>query len=262
MKVTMEKIKLGAQLFTLRDYIKNYEDTEKTFEYLKNEGISVAQISGIGPIEPEKVAELVKRFDLDICITHKPLDRMLNDLDALIEEHKMIDCPSIGLGAMPSEYRESDETVKQFVDMMNEIGAKMKAQGIQLAYHNHAFEFTRLASGRRIMDILLEDTDPDLVHFILDTHWLQFGGVNPADFIRKLGPRMEVCHFKDYKIVGDDRKFAEVGEGNLDLDACFEACQAIGTKYIVIEQDLCDRDPRESMSISYKNLLKIAARHQ
>lgn len=259
----MEKIKLGAQLFTLRDFIQTYEDTEKTFEFLKNEGISVAQISAIGPIPPEQVKELVERFSLDICITHKPFDRMINDLDALIEEHKMINCPSIGIGGMNEEYRQSEEKLFEFVGLLNDIGAKMKKKGIQLAYHNHAFEFERLKSGRTIFDILIEETDPDLLHFIPDTHWLQFGGVNPPDFMReKMKGRVEVCHFKDYKIVNNERKFAEIGTGTLNLDACFEACQDIGAKYIVIEQDLCDIDPRESMAISYKNLLEIAARHQ
>lgn len=258
----MKKIKLGAQLFTLRDYIQTYEDTEKTFEFLKNEGINVAQISGIGPIEPEKVAELVARFDLDICITHKPFERMQNDLDNLIKEHKMINCPSIGVGSMPTQYRGSLEGLREFIKEANEIGARMREKGIQFAYHNHAFEFERMADGRTIMDTLVEDTDSDCVHFILDTHWLQTGGVNPPDYIRKIGRRMEVCHFKDYKIVDNERKFAEIGTGNLDLDECFKACRDIGVGYIVIEQDSCDIDPRESMSISYKNLCAIAARHQ
>ncbi|MCR5483980.1 MAG: sugar phosphate isomerase/epimerase [Clostridiales bacterium] len=257
-----KKIKLGAQLYTLRDFIQTYEDTEKTFKFLKNEGISVAQISGIGPIEPERVAELVKRFDLDICITHKPFDRMLNDLDNLIEEHKMINCPSIGVGSMPDEFRHDVAGVERFIKLADEIGKKMKKQGIQFAYHNHAFEFERLSNGKRIIDMLVENTDPDNFHFILDTHWIQFGGVNPPDFIRSIGRRMEVCHFKDYKIVDNDRRFAEIGLGNLDLDECFKACQDIGTEYIVIEQDLCDGDPRDSMAISYKNLRRIASRHQ
>lgn len=163
---------------------------------------------------------------------------------------------------MPTQYRGSLEGLREFIKEANEIGARMREKGIQFAYHNHAFEFERMADGRTIMDTLVEDTDSDCVHFILDTHWLQTGGVNPPDYIRKIGRRMEVCHFKDYKIVDNERKFAEIGTGNLDLDECFKACRDIGVGYIVIEQDSCDIDPRESMSISYKNLCAIAARHQ
>ncbi|MCL2509421.1 MAG: sugar phosphate isomerase/epimerase [Oscillospiraceae bacterium] len=257
----MEKIKLGAQLYTLREFIKTAEDTEKTFAFLQSIGISAAQISGIGDIDPQTVAELVSRFGLDICVTHKPFERLQNDLDNLIAEHKMIDCPSIGIGGMPDEYRGSKEGIQRFIADTTDIGARMKAQGMQFAYHNHAFEFERY-DGRTIMDMLIEDTDPDLFHFIPDTHWAQVGGVNPPDFLRSLAGRVEVCHFKDYKIVSNERKFAEIGTGNLNLDECFKACQEIGVKYIVIEQDSCDIDPRESMAISYRNLCELAARHQ
>ena len=57
--------KIGIQLYTLRDYIKTYEDTEKTFEFVKSLGTNVIQISGIGPIEPEKVAFLVDKYGMD-----------------------------------------------------------------------------------------------------------------------------------------------------------------------------------------------------
>jgi len=257
----MEKIKLGAQLYTLREFIQTYEDTEATFQFLQDLGITTAQISGIGPIEPERVAELVRRFGLDICVTHKPFDRMLNDLDNLIAEHKMIGCPSIGIGGMPSQYRESKEGILEFIKVATEVGAKMMKQGIRFAYHNHSFEFERY-DGRTIMDMLIEDTDPELFYFIPDIHWAQVGGVNPPDFLRQLSGRVDVCHFKDYKIDKGERKFAEIGTGNLNLDECFKACQDSGVKYIVIEQDTCDIDPRESMAISYKNLCAIAARHQ
>lgn len=258
----MEKIKLGAQLFTLRDYIKTYEDTEETFEYLKNIGISVIQISAIGPIEPEKVAHLVKKYDMDVCITHSSFERMQNDLDKLIEEHKAMNCSCIGIGAMPGIYERTQAGFEAFIKDFGKIAKKMRAAGIHFGYHNHSFEFERFENGRTGMDMLIEDTDPDDFHFILDTHWLQFGGVNPAEYIRKVKGRMEVCHFKDYKIVNNERKFAEIGHGNLNLSECFKACQDCGVEYIVIEQDTCDIDPRESMAISYENLKKITTQHQ
>ena len=72
----------------------------------------------------------------------------------------------------------------------------------------------------------------------------------------------EVCHFKDYKIDSENKPdFAEIGTGNLDLDECYRACRESGVGYIVIEQDTCDIDPRESMAISYKNLIDIAKRN-
>jgi sugar phosphate isomerase/epimerase len=72
---------------------------------------------------------------------------------------------------------------------------------------------------------------------------------------------MSVCHFKDYKIVNNERKFAEVGTGNLDLDECYRKCAETGVEYIIIEQDETDIDIFESTKISVKNLKEIAARN-
>ena len=99
--------KIGIQLYTLRDYIQTYEQTEKTFKFVKDLGTNVIQISGIGPIEPEKVAFLVDKYDMDVCVTHTGFDRMQHDLDNVIAEHKMMHCDCLGIGGMPKEARES-----------------------------------------------------------------------------------------------------------------------------------------------------------
>ncbi len=252
--------KLGAQLYTLRDYIKTYEDTEETFRYLNEIGIHTVQISGIGPIPQEKVAYLVEKYNMDVCVTHINYDRLKNDTDTVIKEHQMIHCNNIGIGSMPDLYRYSKEGVDAFLQEIREVGQKLHEAGMQFQYHNHAFEFMRI-DGRRTMDILMEDTKPEHLHFILDTYWLQYGGVNPVDYINKAAGRIDVCHFKDYQFTADGPKFTEVGTGNLNLNACYNACKAQDVAAIVIEQDRCDIDPKESMAISYKNLLQIAERN-
>ncbi|MBQ4338403.1 MAG: sugar phosphate isomerase/epimerase [Clostridia bacterium] len=257
----MSNIKLGAQLYTLRDYIKTYEDCEETFKFLNSIGINVIQISGIGPIEPEKVAYLVDKYNMDVCCTHTSFDRMREDLDAVMKEHEMLHCDTLGIGGMPQQYRENAESIAEFIKITSEIGKRMHANGMQFAYHNHSFEFEKLDNGRRIMDTLIEDTKPEEFSFIADTYWMQYGGVNPCDYIEKIANRMKVCHFKDYKMVNNTPTFAEIGTGNLNLDAIYNTCKSSGVKYIVIEQDLCEIDPRDSMAISYKNLVDIAARN-
>lgn len=257
----MGSIKLGAQLYTLRDYIKTYEDCEKTFAYLNSIGINVIQISAIGPIEPEKVAYLVDKYNMDVCVTHTSFDRMLTDLDAVMKEHEMIHCDTLGIGAMPDKFRGSVEGINEFIRLTCEIGKKMNANGMKFAYHNHSFEFEKLDNGRRIFDMLIEETKPEEFDFIADTYWFQYGGVNPCDYIEKLDGRIKVCHFKDYKIKENKPTFAEIGTGNLNLDAIYNSCKKSDVKYIVIEQDLCEIDPRDSMAISYKNLVDIAARN-
>ena len=91
----MSEIKLGVQLFTLRDKCQNAEDFEETLKFLQSIGCNVIQISAIGPIDPVVVGELVKKYNMEVCVTHKPYDRMKNDLDALIKEHDLINCKNM-----------------------------------------------------------------------------------------------------------------------------------------------------------------------
>lgn len=253
--MTMPKI--GIQLYTLRDYIQTYEDTEKTFSFVKGLGTNVIQISGIGPIEPEKVAKLVNDFQMDVCVTHKPFDRMLNDLDSLAEEHKMINCDTIGLGSMPGEYQKTEEGVREFIKLTNEIGKKLKAKGMHFAYHNHAFEFNEVG-GKKIMDWLIEETDPELFGFIPDVFWIQVGGEDPAKYLQRLKGRVKVCHFKDGEIETDMPMITELCKGEVDLDACYKACMELDISYIVYEQDNnFEKDALRSTQISFRELQKI-----
>ena len=256
----MSEIKLGVQLFTLRDKCKDAEGFEETLKFLDSIGCHVVQISGIGDIDPQVVADLIKKYNMEVCVTHKSYDRMKNDLDALIYEHDLINCKNIGIGAMPGNVHESAEGVTGFIVKCNEIAEKMKAKGKQLCYHNHAIEF-EVYDGLRTFERLIEEA-PDL-HFIPDTYWMQVGGVNPAEYMKKLKGRVEVCHFKDMRIVNNQQRFAEVGTGNIDFDSCYQTCKEIGVKYIVIEQDLCyDKDVFESVKIGFEGLKKIAERNK
>lgn len=256
----MSDIKLGVQLFTLRDKCKTAEDFDTTLNFLDSIGCNVIQISAIGDIHPEKVAEIVDKYKMDVCVTHKPYDRMKNDLDALIEEHNLIHCDNIGIGAMPGNVHESAEGVTGFIMKCNEIAEKMQKKGKSLNYHNHAFEF-EIYDGKRTFERLIDEV-PGL-KFIPDTYWMQVGGVNPAEYMKKLKGRVDVCHFKDMRIVNSQQQFAECGTGNLDLGACYRTCKEIGAKYIVIEQDLCyDKDPYDSVKIGFEGLKRIAAENE
>lgn len=252
-------MKLGITLYNFHSIIDTFEDLDLVLAKLSEIGVGVVQVSGIGKLNNYKVAEYCKKHNMEVCLTHVPMERILEDTDALIDEHRALGCKNIGLGWSPEKYR-SVEGMKQYIADFTPAAQKIKDAGMQYAYHNHDFELERY-DGRTQLDIMIEDTDPDLFNFILDTHWLQAGGVYPPDYIRKVKGRMKVCHFKDYKIENGQRKYAEIGTGNLNLDECYRACAESGVEYIIIEQDSCDIDLFESARISFENLKKIADRN-
>lgn len=246
--------RIGAQLYTLRDFCKTAEDLDSTFAKLKEIGYQAVQVSGIGPIPAEAVKETADRYGLSIVCTHRAYTEFTEELPQLINAHRVMDCKIAGIGGLPMEFRSGAEAVKKFIEAINPVCKKLKAEGMQFAYHNHAFEFAK-ADGKYLMDHLLENTDPDEFKFIVDVYWLAFAGINPAEFIEKLGSRVAAVHFKDLAVTSaNEVLMAEVMEGNLDWDKIIAASEKSGAQYALVEQDICQRNPFESMKISYDNL--------
>jgi sugar phosphate isomerase/epimerase len=49
-----------------------------------------------------------------------------------------------------------------------------------------------------------------------------------------------------------------VGEGNLNWPAILRACRQAGVEWHIIEQDICQRDPFESLEISLRNVKRMS----
>jgi len=248
-------MKIGAQLYTARDFTQTSKDFAETIKKVAAMGYKTVQISGISQAIPaSEVAEVCKASNLEIAITHNPPDRIKNDYQKLIEDHKTLGCRYIGLGSVPGEYSRSFEGFGNFIKDFLPAAKAIKAAGMQFMYHNHAFEFFRVG-GKTGMDYLA-DNFPD-AGFTLDTYWIQAGGADPALWIKKLAGRVDVIHLKDFAIVDGEQRMAEVMEGNLNWDAIFEAATAAGVKYAMVEQDdAYVLDPFTCLQTSFNNLKK------
>lgn len=256
----MEKPILGIQLYTLRDFCQNAQDFQDTLSYLSDLGVLDVQISAIGPIDAKVQKEILEKTNMRVCVTHKPFDRFLNDIDGLIEEHKVIECDAPGLGCPSEEYRESLSKVDHFISTVNTFLPVLKENGMAFHYHNHDFEFHVMENGMSMYDYLIANTDPESFFFIPDVAWIHYAGQDPAAYIRKLKDRIKVCHFKDYDIIDGERKFVTLGEGRVDLKACYEACKECGIPYIMYEQDgdWVDGDAKKATAMSWAYMRKIA----
>ncbi|MEK4194332.1 MULTISPECIES: sugar phosphate isomerase/epimerase family protein [Paenibacillus] len=250
----MNRSTIAAQMYTLRDFTKTAEDLRSTFQKVSAMGYEAIQISGIGPIDPKLVKEYADESGLAICATHVSWDRLTNDLDALAAEHKLWNCKNIGLGSLPEKFRTGQDGYREFAKLMSDIAVTLKDQhDLQFVYHNHDFEFERF-DGMTGMEILLTESDP-AVGFELDLYWVQAGGGSPAEWIRKVAGRMQVVHLKDMAIVNRKQIFAEIGEGNMNYKEIINVCRETGVEWFVVEQDVCRRDPFESLEISLRYLL-------
>lgn len=118
----MAQLKIGAQLYTIRDFMKTPDQMAVSLKKIHDIGFETVQVSGIGPVDWEKeLAPMLKENQLECVATHVALDRMEQDLDKLVREHQAVGSPLMGIGAMPPEFR-NEEGCHAFAKRMNAIG--------------------------------------------------------------------------------------------------------------------------------------------
>jgi sugar phosphate isomerase/epimerase len=137
------------------------------------------------------------------------------------------------------------EGFKKTAEKMNEVGKQAKAAGLQYAYHNHNFEFEKMPDGSPGYDILLKETDPDLVKFEIDCGWMKVAGYDPVEYMKNYPGRVKMLHIKDFQkmppttdLMGPNRpKGADLGTGFIDYGPIFVAGKAAGIEHIFDEQE-------------------------
>lgn len=248
-------MKIGAQMYTVRNATQNLEDLSTTLKRIADIGYTTVQVSGVCPYEPEWMRDELKKAGLKCVITHPDTDNFF-DAKKIVADHKIYDCKYIGLGSMPGgahAYDTVDEFIKKFVPVAQAI----KDEGAYMMYHNHHYEFSKL-NGELVLDKIIEGFSPDILGFTLDTYWVQVGGGDPAAWLEKLSGRVPCIHLKDLVMQKIEQKMAPVGSGNMNFERIIAAAEKAGTEYMLVEQDYCyDEDPFVCLEKSYKYLKSL-----
>ncbi len=253
-------MKLGAQLYSLRESVKTPEELKATILKCKAMGYENVQFSGVPNMGADVWAKISRETGMDIVCTHSPFERVVNDTEALIAEHKTFGCSVIGIGSMPSEYRGSRAALEKFLAITEEPVKKIEAAGLRFAYHNHHFEFDPFSDADGCaMDLLLERCPTWC--FIVDTGWVKVAGQDQIAFLEKVGTsRLKCIHFKEFK-TADVNAICACGEGFSDFAAITAACRRLGVENVLVEQDnACQKeDPFGEMERSIRHLAPFFA---
>lgn len=243
--------KIGTQLYTVREYMKTPKDIAETFNKVRKIGYEVVQFSGAPIGDAKELRKMADDAGIRIICTHIPYADFKDNPEKVAEEHRIIGATHAGLGMMPMELFRDGEGAAEFAKDFDKIAKALKNEGIGTTYHNHRMEFQRVG-GKTVMEIMLENSE--CFTLMLDTFWVQSGGADPVDFIRKHKNRIELIHFKDMQIIGNEQHMSEVMEGNLNWNGIINEVLDSDIEYAFVEQDICRRDPFESLEISYNNL--------
>lgn len=247
-------ITIGAQLYTLRDYLKTADDVRSTFAKVREIGYTAVQVSGVhADVAPEVVAEAAKQNGLTIGGTHMAWDRFKNDTDRVIEIHQMWGCRHAGIGGLGNNM--TMEELNRFRTELEPVSAKLAEAGIDFSFHNHSQELTKV-EGKTWLAHLYDSIPASVLKAEIDVYWITAGGGDPAQWIRKVGKRQPLLHLKDMIVLADrTQRYAPVGDGNLNWEEILKAAKEVGVEFALVEQDLCyDDNPFDCLARSYNFL--------
>ncbi|GAB5455258.1 MAG: sugar phosphate isomerase/epimerase [Henriciella sp.] len=253
--------KIGIQTYTLREAMG--EDFVGTLQMIKDVGYDYVELNGrnFADRSPAELKTILDDIGLPSPITHADYDSLANRPEALADVASVLGCSHIILPWITDEQRGLDQ-YKVHAEMLNRAGEVLKASNIQVGYHNHQFEFFDLGDGATGMDILLSETDPNLVAFELDLFWAALTDADIVGLFKKYPGRFKMCHIKD--LSGDASAYrtsldfagivqsvmANVGEGDLPFEEYFAANDISGMEYFIVEHDNPPRPFRQSVETS------------
>ena len=224
-------IKIGAQLYTVRELLNSEEDIRNTLREIKDIGYDCVQLFGSAKLA-ERCAFCASEAGIETSGILVDLDTCLTDEAALMDICKTYKIKELGVS---TGFAECIDT-KRYIHRLNDFAAKAVDAGLFFSYHNHAHEFIRLADGKTAMEHFLTGFDPRSVGFMPDTYWLQDGGYDVRYFLEQTKSRVKTLHLKDYKRTEDGHTFAEVGCGNLYWEGIIKTALDCGIYQFIVEQ--------------------------
>ncbi len=257
---------LGFQVYTVRNQVK--DNLEPTLEKLAKFGYDYAELYGLadGKVMGHPVKYVRKAFDdvgIEIRSTHCGTGQGAKQSGSMSYEwQKGVDAAS-ELGAkhavcayLVANERKTLDDYKKVADLLNKCGETTSKSGMQMGYHNHAFEYETL-EGQMPMDILTGETDQNLVKIELDLYWLVKAKRDPIEEFKKLAGRVNLWHVKDME-KGAKEGMAEVGKGRIDWKNIFANAGLSGMTGFFVEQDgNWAKSDIESLGTSSKYLKKL-----
>jgi sugar phosphate isomerase/epimerase len=250
---------VGIQLYVVGKPL--LEDAPGTLKQLHEIGYREVETAGFGKYSAREFRALIDAAGLTcpsahLQLTASDIEPLFDDAHALgaayatssiLRDPPARKTPPAAPGAAPTPFPSlGSDGFKRIAAHMNSIGAKAKAAGLKYAYHNHNFEFEKVSDREYGYDILIKETDPELVFFEIDCGWMVIAGASPVEYMRKHPKRIRMLHIKDFQRVatptidlrGPGRpKGTELGKGFIDYAPIFAEGRKTGIQHCFAEEE-------------------------
>jgi len=249
---------LGMQLYSVRTVLpKDYLGTLKQIAAL---GYTEVEAAGFYDHSADEVKSAMQTAGLRCVSSHYPLGQLKPNVDSIIEFAKTV---GIGYIVCSSPMHKDPGTKGELslddwrwsADQFNQIADKVKAAGMNFAYHNHVAEFTPI-EGTLPWEELVKHTDPAKVSFEMDCGWVEVAGADPITYLTKYPTRVVMLHVKDFK----DKKPPSVplGTGAIDYTPIFKAAKHAHIKHIFVEQEETQTTMMDALATDAKYMKRFS----
>jgi len=246
-KLTRAYSHLGVQLYTLRTLFE--PDFRGTLKAVADIGYKDLEFAGLYDHDVHEVKAYMDELELVSNSSHVQLADLTDNFSKVLDTANTLGQTNLIIPWLAPEMRTADK-YRELAALLNTRGEEAKAAGFVIAYHNHDFEFDTV-DGEVGYDILLGDTDPDLVKMELDFFWTNKAGIDPHTLFKKAPGRFVACHVKDATTSGD---MVAVGDGVIDFQGIFAHADLAGLRHFYVEHDN-PKDPLKSITRSYSHLM-------
>lgn len=226
---------IAVQMYTLRDH----GTLEEQLAAVQAAGVTAVETVGMQDSTAGDLKALLDKHGIEAISSHTSLADLREKFDDVVAFNKAIGNEVITIPSIKVEERPTDAA--GWVAKGKELAAlsdKLKAQGMQLAYHNHAFEMEQFG-GRTALEIMMEAAGPDVISE-LDLAWVSRGGMDPVEYLGRFKDRAFAIHAKDNAPEGEaveEKGFKALGLGTLDWASILPAAEAAGVDWYIIEHD-------------------------
>ncbi len=235
---------IGLQLYSLRNIIgkdiKGIIEKVAAIGYKEVETYGYSAKDGFWGLDAKTFADLLKQhgmkspsghFNMDGYMVGRGQDELKSYIDAAnILGSEYVTVPYLGAGV-----RKTADDFKKIAQKLNEAASVCKSSGIKLAYHNHDFEFTKFANTTGY-EIMLNETDKNLVDYELDLYWVAKSGIDPIALFKAHPKRFTMWHVKDMDKTNNAVN-TEIGQGAVNFKSIFAEAKLSGVKHYFVEHE-------------------------
>jgi len=244
---------IGVQLYSVRKEM--LADAKGTLKQLSK--IGVKQIESAGSekgyyygLKPKEMKDICNDLGMTLSSGHVHLDDKWQQTmeDALTAGQQYLICSS-----MPTSGQTVDN-YKKTAAAFNKAGDDCQKMNIKFGYHNHDYEFEK-ENGQVLYDVLLNDTNPNLVYMELDLGWVVASGNDPLAYFKKYPGRFPLWHLKDMDL--QKKQSVEFGKGGLPILEILKHSGQSGMKYFYVEQEEYEHNAMQSLKEDMDYLAKL-----